>query len=45
MLIGLLIVVIVLVLLFVSLYNRLVSLRVRSENAWSDIDVQLHMPR
>src|SRR5207247_827823 len=41
MLIGLLIVLIVLVLLFVSLYNRLVSLRVRSENAWSDIDVQL----
>ena len=41
MLIGLLIVVIVLVLLFVSLYNRLVSLRVRAENAWSDIDVQL----
>ena len=25
----------------VGLYNRLVSLRVRSENAWSDIDVQL----
>jgi LemA protein len=41
MLIGLLIVVIVLVLFFVSLYNRLVSLRVRAENAWSDIDVQL----
>src|ERR1700716_4266048 len=41
MLIGLLIVVIVLVLLFVSIYNRLVSLRVRSQNAWSDIDVQL----
>ena len=41
MLIGLLIVVIVLVLLFVSLYNRLVSLRVRAQNAWSDIDVQL----
>ncbi|HVS60290.1 MAG TPA: LemA family protein [Gemmatimonadaceae bacterium] len=41
MLIGLLIVVIVLVLIFVSLYNRLVSLRVRAENAWSDIDVQL----
>jgi LemA protein len=41
MLIGLLIVVVVLVLLFVSLYNRLVSLRVRAENAWSDIDVQL----
>jgi LemA protein len=41
MLIGLLIVVIVLVLLLVSLYNRLVSLRVRAQNAWSDIDVQL----
>ena len=41
MLIGLLIVVVVLVLLFISLYNRLVSLRVRSQNAWSDIDVQL----
>ncbi|MBC7789489.1 MAG: LemA family protein, partial [Anaerolineae bacterium] len=38
---GLLIVVIVLVLLVVSIYNRLVSLRVRSQNAWSDIDVQL----
>ena len=41
MLIGLLIVVVVLALLFVSLYNRLVSLRVRAQNAWSDIDVQL----
>jgi LemA protein len=41
MLIGLLVVVIVLVALYVVLYNRLVSLRVRSENAWSDIDVQL----
>ena len=41
MLIGLLIVVIVLVLIFVSIYNRLVGLRVRSQNAWSDIDVQL----
>ena len=41
MLIGLLIVVVVLVLLFISLYNRLVSLRVRAQNAWSDIDVQL----
>jgi LemA protein len=41
MLIGLLILVVVLVLLFVSLYNRLVSLRVRGQNAWSDIDVQL----
>ena len=41
MLIGLLVVVVVLVLLFISLYNRLVSLRVRAQNAWSDIDVQL----
>jgi LemA protein len=41
MLIGLLIVVVVAVVLFVSLYNRLVSLRVRAQNAWSDIDVQL----
>ncbi|HEV7593915.1 MAG TPA: LemA family protein [Gemmatimonadaceae bacterium] len=41
MLIGLLVVVIVLVGLYVILYNRLVSLRVRAENAWSDIDVQL----
>src|SRR3989475_156439 len=41
MLIGVLIVLIVLVLLFVFIYNRLVSLRVRAQNAWSDIDVQL----
>lgn len=41
MLIGLLIVVVVAVVLLVSLYNRLVSLRVRAQNAWSDIDVQL----
>ena len=40
MLIGLIVVVAV-VLLLVSLYNRLVSLRVRAQNAWSDIDVQL----
>jgi LemA protein len=26
---------------YVVLYNRLVSLRVRGQNAWSDIDVQL----
>src|SRR5215212_1905693 len=26
---------------YVVLYHRLVSLRVRGENAWSDIDVQL----
>src|SRR5947209_19716106 len=41
MLIALLVVAIILLLLSVGLYNRLVSLRVRSENAWSDIDVQL----
>jgi LemA protein len=41
MLIVTLIVIVVLVLLLISLYNRLVSLRVRAENAWSDIDVQL----
>ena len=41
MLIGLLVVVVVLVVIFISLYNRLVSLRVRAQNAWSDIDVQL----
>jgi LemA protein len=40
MFIGLLIVV-VLVALPIFLYNRLVSLRVRAQNAWSDIDVQL----
>src|SRR5437763_7286410 len=41
MLIGLIVVVIVLIAIYFSLYNRLVSLRVRSQNAWSDIDVQL----
>jgi LemA protein len=41
MLIFLLIVVIVPIVLYVVLYNRLVSLRVRAQNAWSDIDVQL----
>ena len=40
MLITLLLVV-ALVVFIVFLYNRLVSLRVRAENAWSDIDVQL----
>ncbi|HET9636731.1 MAG TPA: LemA family protein [Gemmatimonadaceae bacterium] len=39
--IVLLIVVVVIVLALVGLYNKLVSLRVRSQNAWSDIDVQL----
>src|SRR4051812_13612290 len=41
MLIALLILVVVPIVLYIVLYNRLVSLRVRSENAWSDIDVQL----
>jgi LemA protein len=30
-----------LIVLLISLYNRLVGLRLRSQNAWSDIDVQL----
>jgi LemA protein len=40
-LIVILIVAVLIVVAGVSLYNRLVSLRVRAENAWSDIDVQL----
>src|SRR3954470_15284044 len=40
-LIVFLVILVVVVLALVGLYNRLVSLRVRSENAWSDIDVQL----
>jgi LemA protein len=36
-----LVAVVVLVVGYVVLYNRLVSLRVRGQNAWSDIDVQL----
>jgi LemA protein len=40
-LVVLLVIAVVIVLAIVSLYNRLVSLRVRSQNAWSDIDVQL----
>jgi len=39
--IVLLVILVVVVLALVGLYNRLVSLRVRAENAWSDIDVQL----
>jgi LemA protein len=39
--IVLLIILVAVVLALVGLYNRLVSLRVRAENAWSDIDVQL----
>src|SRR3954462_14074547 len=34
-------IIVVVVLGLVGIYNKLVSLRVRSENAWSDIDVQL----
>jgi len=41
MIIGLVIIVAVIVLLLVSLYNRLVKLRNRRENAFADIDVQL----
>jgi LemA protein len=40
-LVVLLVIAVIIVLAIVSLYNRLVSLRVRSQNAWSDIDVQL----
>jgi len=36
-----LIVVAIFVILLIALYNGLVQLRVRSENAWSDVDVQL----
>lgn len=34
-------IIVVLVVLFVSVYNKLVTLNIRSEEAWSDIDVQL----
>lgn len=37
----LLIVLVVFVLLVIGMYNSLVRLKVQSENAWSDIDVQL----
>ncbi len=40
-LIGLAAVVIVLIVLFVTIYNRLVAARNRSENAWGQIEVQL----
>ena len=36
-----LVVLAVLAFFVIALYNRLVSLRLRSQNAWSDIDVQL----
>ena len=32
---------VVIVILLVGMYNSLVQLRVRCDNAWSDIDVQL----
>ena len=37
----LLIVVVIFVILLIAVYNGLVRLRVRSESAWSDVDVQL----
>jgi LemA protein len=40
-LVFLAVVVVVLVWLVIVAYNRLVGLRQRSEEAWSDIDVQL----
>jgi LemA protein len=36
-----LIVIVVVVIFVISLYNRLVSVKVRAQGAWSDIDVQL----
>jgi LemA protein len=39
--IVLLVIIVVVVFAAVGIYNRLIGLRVRSENAWSDIDVQL----
>lgn len=36
-----LIILVVLILAFIGFYNRLVRLKVRSEEAWADIDVQL----
>ena len=32
---------VVIVVLLIGMYNSLVQLRVRCDNAWSDIDVQL----
>src|SRR4051795_9365612 len=36
-----LVLIVVLALIVVGMYNSLVSLRVRADNAWADIDVQL----
>jgi len=43
MIIGIIIIVLLLIVIFmvIGMYNSLVQLRVRAENAWADIDVQL----
>jgi len=41
MVIGIIVLVAVIILILVSIYNRLVKLRNRRENAFADIDVQL----
>ena len=41
MLLAVLAVVVLLGIFLIAMYNSLVQLRVRSESAWSDIDVQL----
>src|SRR5712672_3013151 len=44
MLLAVLAVVVLLGVFLIAMYNSLVQLRVRSESAWSDIDVQLKRP-
>jgi LemA protein len=39
--IWIVLIVVAIVILSIALYNGLIKLRVRSENAWSDVDVQL----
>ncbi len=41
MVIAVLVVIVLLGVFLVAMYNSLVQLRVRSDSAWSDIDVQL----
>ena len=41
MVIGILVVLVVIAFVLIAMYNSLVQLRVRTDNAWSDIDVQL----
>ncbi|HKS72626.1 MAG TPA: LemA family protein [Terriglobales bacterium] len=41
MVIGILVVLVVIAFVLIAMYNSLVQLRVRADNAWSDIDVQL----